>query len=597
MNIFEQLDVLLKSTQKINEESKKPTISYSDIPIASEMENEKQAIEYVRKYFIDTILSGKGPGPGPFPGTEDSEDEGGEILPPTPPLPPIIKDHLPIFGGDKDEKKDWKSEEVEWGEDEFIEKLKLEADSLEEKDEDSDYKEGDDYDDFLDPTRDSVSSGEDGTGEGGEGGEGDSDEDGVDGDYDDDDDEKEGKGGKKKSELERSIEDALEKISERTEAEKDVLRDIRDVLRDESKSEEDIEKLEKEIDKSKDKKKYETLKGLAGKLEKTPSREAIEKELEAAKLSPEDVKRMKEETLESALSVEPPTDAELDTLRREAMAEMEKKCKGHSELASSILYHSIKAAKIEDQDWEKIIEKILTDVSIPKGDFEEKRRRIKLGDKNHLWRHDVRYTRDYVKGGKETQSIYCFVDYSGSVSSRPGLIAAFLGKILELCYKLEYTDVTAYAFGNHLSLPRVVNNKMLQEDGYEKTLANTLEYFKSQSGYIGGSIENFSEVGLEINRIKSKDKNAKIFIFGDGYWTFYKGQTDPPKKLLEICPHWIKDIIAFIFFENEEEIKINKLGKEISVLKDVVEIPHVVVTKVNRMKESEWDKKVGSVRY
>ena len=138
---------------------------------------------------------------------------------------------------------------------------------------------------------------------------------------------------------------------------------------------------------------------------------------------------------------------------------------------------------------------------------------------------------------------------------------------------------------------------MLQEDGYEKTLANTLEYFKSQSGYIGGSIENFSEVGLEINRIKSKDKNAKIFIFGDGYWTFYKGQTDPPKKLLEICPHWIKDIIAFIFFENEEEIKINKLGKEISVLKDVVEIPHVVVTKVNRMKESEWDKKVGSVRY
>lgn len=600
MNIFEELDVLLNSIQ----ESKETEVSYSDIPISKDMETAEQAVEYVRKYIISQLLDNGGGGDD---SDEDSDDP--RILPPEPPLPPIIRKRLPTFDDSKDAKKDWESEEIEWGEDEFIKRLELEAEALDEieDDGDSDYKTGDDYDDFLDKSKKGTSSSSEG-----EGGSGDGDDDDESSDYDstDDDDESKkssrkktkkedekkttewGEGDdvdseRKKSELERSIGDALERLKERTDIEKEDLKDLIEALKDDNSTVDDIEKKEEEIigDKTRKKEKFDKLKSLAGRLESTPSKEEIEKEIEASKLSPEEIKRMKEETVEGALSAEPPSDSELDSIRREAMVELDKKCKGHSSLKTSILYHSLKAAKIEDDDWEKLVEKILKDKSIHFGEIEdEKVKKVRLGDKNHLWRRDVRYFKKYEKGGAETQSIYCFVDYSGSVASRPGLIAAFLGKILHLCFRLEYTDICTYVFGDNLSLPRVINHKMLEEDGYEKVLANTLEYFDSQRGYIGGGIENFSDVGNEINRIKSKDKDAVIFIFGDGYWTFY-GNSNPPTRLVEICPRHIKDICAFIFYEEDKEIREGTLPKEVSLLKDVVGIKDVIITKVSKLEE------------
>ena len=575
MDIFEELDLLLKN---INESSK-IDVDYFNIPIAEDMMTAEQAIEEVRKQVIQELLSsGKDSDDG------DSDDpEPPRVLPPTPPHIPIRRKRLPIGGGSPDMPKNWSESEVCWDRDDFLEKLELEAEELEKEKEKDDEKDGRDYDDFLDPNRDGDTSTEDTDKDSG------SDkplekkpkddkktspkDSKDDGDKDEDD--------KEKNDLEGAIKDAIEELSERTESEKEDLRDLIDMLNNDELTPEEIEEKEHEMinDKEKSRKKVDKLKSLVGRLEKTPSREEIEKEIEASGLSPDEIKALKEETVKGALSVTPPTDAELDRLRREAMVEMEKKCDGYSTIKTSILYHSLKTAKIEDEDWKKIVEKIIRDKSINKGEFKEKTKHIKLGDKNHLWRHDVRYTRTYKKAGADTQSIYCFVDYSGSVRRRPGLIFSFLGKILNVCEMLEYTDINVYTFGNHLSIPKVINNEMLKNDGYEKVLAKTIEYFELPINDVGENIENFSEVGLEINRIKTKDKNAVIFIFGDGYWTFYKGQTDPPTKLNVICPQWIQDIIAFIFFDKID----TNLGKEISLLKDVVGIKDVILTKAKPM--------------
>ena len=601
MNIFEGLDLLLKN---INESSKTDG-DYLDIPIAKDMMTAEQAIEDVRKQVIQELSKGLIPSGGEDSDYEDSDDpEPPRVLPPTPPHVPITRKRLPSGGGSPDMPKNWEESKVCWDRDDFLEKLELEAEELEKKKEEDDEKDGRDYDDFLDSTGDGATGAEDTDKDGGSGmgkDEGDSDD-----EYDEYDDkdsaeplEKKSKGGKTsgkdskdegdkdedgkgKTDLESAIKDAIEELSERTESEKEDLRELIDMLKDDELTPEEIEEKERDMtdDKIKSREKVDKLKSLVGRIEKTPSREEIESEIEASGLSSDEIEELKKETVKDALSATPPTDAELDRLKREAMVEMEKKCKGHSTIKTSILFHSLKTAKIEDEDWKKIVERILKDKSINKGDFKEKTKHIKLGDKNHLWRHDVRYTRTYKKAGADTQSIYCFVDYSGSVSSRPGLIFAFLGKILNVCEMLEYTDISVYTFGDSLSLPRVINNKMLKEDGYEKVLANTMEYFELPENYVGGSIENFSAVGLEINKIKTKDKNAVIFIFGDGYWTFY-GNSNPPTKLNEICPQWIQDIVAFVFFDTID----TTLGKEISLLKDVVGIKDVILTKASPMEK------------
>ena len=123
---------------------------------------------------------------------------------------------------------------------------------------------------------------------------------------------------------------------------------------------------------------------------------------------------------------------------------------------------------------------------------------------------------------------------------------------------------------------------MLKKDGYETVLSETITFFDLPENDVGGSIEDFSLVGYEINKIKKNDKDAVIFIFGDGVWTFY-GNWNPPTKLNETCPRWIKDIIAFVFYNNKDELEY--LGKEISLLKDVVGIQDVIVTKASEMKE------------
>lgn len=624
MNIFEQLDILLKSTNKLNE-----SVTYEDLPVEPSMETAEQAREYIRNYFKSVLED-----------SDSSEPKGGDgpeppmgSVPVTPPPPPFSKEKKKMSSEGGDAKKSWSDKDLEWEDDDFLKRLKIEAEELEKGE---DGEEGENYDDFTDNPSKDISGGDGGDddddegntseeaeGSGGSGKEksssdkterksdddtstsetkGDKEGDGDDerGDSESgettekgEDSEKgefgegseKGEGNSSDKELKKTIEDTLKELSERNESEKEDLKELLDMLDDEKTDVEDIEEKERKFDEEKEtgKEKLDKLKSLVGRVEKAPTKEEIDKEVEASKLSKEEIEDLKDKTSEAAEDVTPPTDEELDSLKKEAMKELDRKCKGHSKLSNSILYHSLKTPKIEKEDWDKIIEKVLKKKSKHiSNDDKSKSRKVILGDKNHIWR-DVRYGYKTVKGGSDKQSIYCFIDYSGSVKSRPGLIISFLGKVLELTEKLKYTNLQLYTFADKLSVPRIISEDMLKKNGYETVLGETITFFDLPKNDVGGSIEDFSLVGYEINKIKRNDKDAVIFIFGDGVWTFY-GNWNPPTKLNETCPRWIKDIIAFVFYDDEDFLK-DYLGREISLLKDVVGIEDVIVTKVSEMKE------------
>ena len=623
MNIFEQLDILLKSTNKLNE-----SVTYEDLPIEPSMETAEQAREYIRNYFKGVLED-----------SDSSEPKGGDgpeppmgSVPVTPPPPPFSKEKKKMSSEGGDAEKSWSDKDLEWEDDDFLKRLNIEAEELEKGE---DGEEGENYDDFTDNPPKDISGGggdddddegntsEEAEGSGGSGKEksssdkterksdddtstsetkgdeeGDGDDERGDGESGETtekgedsekgefgEDSEKGEGNSSDKELKKTIEDALKELSERNESEKEDLKELLDMLDDEKTDVEDIEEKERKFDEEKEtgKEKLDKLKSLVGRVEKAPTKEEIDKEVEASKLSKEEIEDLKDKTSEAAEDVTPPTDEELDSLKKEAMKELDRKCKGHSKLSNSILYHSLKTPKIEKEDWDKIIEKVLKKKSKHiSNDDKSKSRKVILGDKNHIWR-DVRYGYKTVKGGSDKQSIYCFIDYSGSVKSRPGLIISFLGKVLELTEKLKYTNLQLYTFADKLSVPRIINEDMLKKDGYETVLSETITFFDLPKNDVGGSIEDFSLVGYEINKIKRNDKDAVIFIFGDGVWTFY-GNWNPPTKLNETCPRWIKDIIAFVFYDDEDFLR-DYLGREISLLKDVVGIEDVIVTKVSEMKE------------
>lgn len=442
-----------------------------------------------------------------------------------------------------------------------------------------DGEEGDEGDDEK-----SSGSGKGKKGEEGEDEDGSGSGSGEDGDDD-------SRSGKKSSEeeLKEAIEDAIKRMKESGEIEKEELEELVDMLDDDSVTEEDLDDFSKKIDEEREGKRerFKKASELVGKIEEPVSLEDLKKEIEASKLSKEEIEKMKEATLPAAEVDTLPTDDEVDMLKKKAMEELDKKCKGKSRLSSSILYHSLRTPKLDKDDWDRIIEKVLNRKSNHAGKEKSKIKKLKLGDKNHIWR-DVRYTYSIKKEGIDTQSIYCFIDYSGSVKCHPGLIITFLGKVLELCDRLEYSDLTCYTFADYLSVPRIINKNMIKKDEYETVLAQTIEFFDLPENNVGGRIENFSIVGDEINRIKRKDKDAVFFIFGDGIWTFYDTQTEPPQRLLEICPRWIEDIIAFVFIPEEKvdnEAYKQHIMKEIAVLKDVVGIKDVILTEASKMKE------------
>ena len=168
-------------------------------------------------------------------------------------------------------------------------------------------------------------------------------------------------------------------------------------------------------------------------------------------------------------------------------------------------------------------------------------------------------------------SIYCFVDFSGSVEQ--DLVYTFLGKVIDMCVELKYTTVKVYGFGAKLTEPRVLDKRALSK-GADVALSQTWDFISSQNP--GAHTENFSVVAEEINKIKRKEKDAVFLIFGDAYWE--DPQVGPKCLKYEIMnPKYLDDICVLTYFTYMN----SHFAGCINVLRDIVGLKHVITTKAS----------------
>lgn len=262
---------------------------------------------------------------------------------------------------------------------------------------------------------------------------------------------------------------------------------------------------------------------------------------------------------------------EMEELKKQVVDGLEKSCekKGGSALASTIVKNSL-SKKINNEEWKEMMKVFLKAKSISVGNMSKSNKGIKWGNKNHLWRDAVLPTSGPSKG--TIQNIYCFVDFSGSVDQ--DLVFTFLGKVINMCVELKYTQVKVYGFGERLTEPKIINDKFLKK-GIDLALSQTWDFISSQNP--GMATENFSVVAEEINAIKRKEKDAVFLIFGDGQWHDYmvgpkslKYDIMNSKYLNDIC------ILAYYFYDGD----IDFIGV-MNILKQIVGIKHIITTKAS----------------
>jgi len=266
---------------------------------------------------------------------------------------------------------------------------------------------------------------------------------------------------------------------------------------------------------------------------------------------------------------------ELEKLKKDVIDGLEKKCekRGGSALAKTIVKSALKS-KIENDEWKELLKMFLRSKSVMKGDTTKAKNKTVYGHKNHLWRGAVLPTKSYGHG--EIQKIYCFIDFSGSVEQ--DLVYTFLGRVIDLCQELSYTDVIVYGFGERIVLPRKINGKMLRAKGKDVVLSQTWEYIRDQVP--GGSIENFEDVAHEINEIRRKDKNSVFLIFGDALWSDY-GNPKPPIYLKDVCgSRVLDDICALTYYTYANSM----YAGEIAYLKELVGLKNVITTKATSIR-------------
>ena len=381
--------------------------------------------------------------------------------------------------------------------------------------------------------------------------------------------------------LESGIKDALDRIKEGADKkEKKHIDDLKksiDEGEEEGKSSEDIAKdLE---DKISDKKEKKSGSGeLAGEsLDESPNDESFEEDMKKAGFSDEDIKRMK-----SDKNTDPSSEIDDDRVKKEAVAELDRKAKKegrpNSALSKSII-KSITKGELGDVEWREMVEVFLSKKSKEKGIY-GKTKRNAYGDRKHLWREAVLPTKKVSGGGVD--KIYCFVDFSGSVEQE--LVFSFLHRILLLCGELNFDTIKVYGFAKELSKPfEIKQEDVVKSDGeVEEFLEKMWDFISSQ--YLDGSYENFEEVADEINRIKHDDYDAPIFIFGDGLWAMSYDNIWPPKYLKEKCPSYLDDILVLIYYTNDY-IKTHVLPHEYTYLKEVAGLEHIVVTGIKNLKK------------
>ena len=593
ISILEQLDAILKSVNEAAEPE--PAVKVKSIPVNPKMETAEQgvdmALEKIAKYFYKLTMEGGGAG---GPSVNDDIDLPDDFLDPK--LKGKIKGKM--------QDKEFKKNKVLWNDKEELEKLKKEVEvntSGEDDDfDDFDYQDnefGDDADmsdvdtSEMDPSGGSGSSSDD------EKSEKDRLKDAIDKAIDKLRDDKEsgkssgsessgsessgsessGSSSGSQSGSESGSESSGESGSESGEAgsasgkssgkpmsAKDKkLSDLKDALErgDESGFSGSMDDLKDGEDGTGK---------LAGEHRSDVSDDDLKKDMERAGVSEEDIDEMTD--TKNHNTTEDMSEEEIEKLKKEVVDGLEDKCKkrGGSALAKTVVKNALRS-KIENDEWKEMLKLFLKAKSVMKGTTSKAKNKTVYGHKNHLWRDAVLPTRTYGKG--EIQKIYCFVDFSGSVDQ--DLVFTFLGRVIDLCQELSYTDVVVYGFGDHIVLPRKINGKMLKADGRDVVLSQTWDYISSQNP--GPSSENFEDVAHTINEIKRKEKDSVFLIFGDALWSCYPNP-HPPMFVKDICGDKVfEDICVLTYYMYENPT----YAGEIAYLKELVGFKNVITTKAS----------------
>jgi hypothetical protein len=313
--------------------------------------------------------------------------------------------------------------------------------------------------------------------------------------------------------------------------------------------------------------------GAVGGQIETPSDEAFRKEMQQAGLNSKSIDKMiKEKNTDTSTDY---SDEELEELRKQVIDGLEKQCRknGGSSLATSIAKNASKR-KISDEEWEKILEMFLSQKSEHKGESTHANDGYKFGHKNHLWRGAVLPSQSAPSKGA-IQNIYCFVDFSGSVDQ--DLVFTFLGKVIDLCVKLEYTNVVVYGVGERITEPRILDDEAL-EHGSKLAVSKTWEYISQQNP--GGGTTNFRATAKEMNKIKRDEDDAIFLVFGDAFWS------DPSLGVKWLRYdiddiNYLDDICMMIYYNTLN----SEVRESVGVLVDIVGIKNIITSKAASIHE------------
>ena len=328
-----------------------------------------------------------------------------------------------------------------------------------------------------------------------------------------------------------------------------------------------LDKVEQNIDKLKE---GEDGKGsLAGENIGNVSDKNIQSDMSKAGISQKDINEM------SKMSKQNPMDHisedEMDTLKKQVVDGLEKQCqaRGGSALAQTIVKHALKS-KINNDEWQKLLKLFLKSKSVMKGEMSKSKSGTKYGHKNHLWRDAVLPTKTESRG--QIQTIYCFVDFSGSVDQ--DLVYIFLGRVINLCAELNYTNVKIYGVGSRITLPREINGRILKKVGLDVALSQTWDFIQNQKP--GQGTTNFTDMAEEIMRIRHKEKDAVYLVFGDAEWG------NDPLQLKDICGPQLLDRICMLIYYRDDD-KHGFFRSTVAIMKEIMKMKNVITTKVSTL--------------
>lgn len=597
MNIFEELDRILKSvneSEEVETAKEKAERIVKAIPVNPEMETEEQgrqkAWEKLAKYFYKLSMGGS---------SGDKLTRNDDIDLPDDWIDPKMKGKM----SGKIEDKEFEANQVIWDQDKEMEKLEKDIEvnmhGSDDDFDDFDYRDnsfGDERDmDDVD-TDDLENDGDSSSGDGSDKSEDEKLRDTIDnaidkmsdsGDLDDGDqqDGQEGgqqqngsqeggqEGGQQGGQQGENMEGSGGKNSGNgaPETRKDKrLKELKDAI-----DNNDVDGVNNSIDKIKEG--GDGSGELAGERIGEVSDKDLRGDMEKAGISQKDIDEMSKASKDNKMGEM--SEEEAKKLKKQVVDGLEEKCKsrGGSALARTVVKNALRS-KVNDDEWRSMLKLFLKSKAVNNGDMSKTRNGIKFGHKNHLWRDAILPTKGPSRG--QVQTIYCFVDFSGSVEQ--DLVYTFLGRVIDLCEELNYTDIVVYGFAKNIVLPRKINGRMLKRDGKDVVLAQTWDFINTQGKKISGfgSTENFRDVANEIMEIRKRQRDAVYLIFGDALWQ------DPivgPMCLKTICGDRLLDRMCVLTYYDKDRYYDIFTGC-ISMLKELVGLKNVITTKVSRIR-------------